>query len=126
MTFRNAVWSPRAKLLALGICAGILVLGGYALVLPNVGMITGLLDRVFSTNFDFAPRGFLLLLYFVACVVSSAVCLPIAAFIVAAGGAWFGFVGFPLALVGITLGSLVPFFVSRKFAGPALSKLDSR
>jgi uncharacterized membrane protein YdjX (TVP38/TMEM64 family) len=72
------------------------------------------------------PLYLLYLGYLVLCAAGVAVCLPVAAILTALGGAWFGFAGFPLALVGTTAGSIVPFFIGRRIGAPALAKIDAK
>jgi uncharacterized membrane protein YdjX (TVP38/TMEM64 family) len=67
----------------------------------------------------------LLLIYFLAYAASVALCLPLTALMAALGGWLFGLSSLPVAVLSIVAGSIVPFLLSRKYAGPALAKIDS-
>jgi uncharacterized membrane protein YdjX (TVP38/TMEM64 family) len=67
----------------------------------------------------------LLLIYFVAYTASVALCLPLTALMAAVGGWLFGLWSLPVAVLSIVAGSIVPFLLSRRYAGPALAKIDS-
>jgi uncharacterized membrane protein YdjX (TVP38/TMEM64 family) len=84
------------------------------------------LERIRVAQEQLAPLYVLYFGYVLLCAVGVAVCLPVAAVMTAAGGALFGFAGFPLALLGTTAGSIIPFLISRKFGAPRLAKLDAQ
>jgi uncharacterized membrane protein YdjX (TVP38/TMEM64 family) len=108
----------------------ILLLAGSILVVPILGLsqiIISYVDQIHSANADIIIRYYplLLIVYFIAYVLIVALCLPLAALMALIGGLMFGFAGFLTALLSVTLGSVVPFLASRKFARPALAKVDS-
>jgi uncharacterized membrane protein YdjX (TVP38/TMEM64 family) len=108
----------------------ILLLAGSILVVPILGLsqiIISYVDQIHSANADIIIRYYplLLIVYFIAYVLIVALCLPLAALMALIGGLMFGFAGFLTALLSVTLGSVVPFLASRKFARPALAKIDS-
>jgi uncharacterized membrane protein YdjX (TVP38/TMEM64 family) len=108
----------------------ILLLAGMIGAISLLGLsqaITLYVDQLHSRNADTIVRYYplLLLLYFVAYVLSVALCLPIAALMAVIGGLMFGIAGFVVALLSVTSGSIVPFLLSRKFAGPMLGRIHS-
>jgi len=68
---------------------------------------------------------FLLLVYFLVYAATVALCLPLAALMAVVGGWLFGLWALPVAVLSIVAGSVVPFVLSRRYAGPALAKVDS-
>jgi len=67
----------------------------------------------------------LMLAFFVVYAVTVALCLPLAALMAAAGGWLFGLWALPVAVLSILAGSIAPFLLARRYAGPALAKIDS-
>jgi len=118
----------KRRILLAGIA--ILLLIGSILAVPILGLsqiIVGYVDQLHSANADVIIRYYPLLLvaYFIAYVLTVALCLPLAALMAIIGGLMFGFAGFLTALLSVTAGSIVPFLASRKFARPALANIDS-
>lgn len=102
-------------------------IAAFAFVLPNLDVILQSIDqlRLARSHVPLVETCFAVG-YFLICVGVTAVCLPATALVVAAGGAVLGFAGFPLSLLGIVIGSLAPFLIARRLAGPALEKIDAR
>jgi len=115
------VWTAAALILV-----AVLLVTAMAFATPTVTAVVSYLEGMRSAHAQFTPHYVLYLGYILLCAVGVAICLPVGALLTAAGGALFGFAGFPLALVGITAGSIIPFVVSRKFGGSALAKIDAR
>lgn len=67
----------------------------------------------------------LLLIYFLLYATSVALCLPLAALMAVAGGWFFGLWSLPVAVLSIVAGSIAPFLLARRYAGRALTKIDS-
>jgi uncharacterized membrane protein YdjX (TVP38/TMEM64 family) len=84
-------------------------------------------DALRSGDSDLIARYYLLLLmiYFFLYAVSVALCLPLTALMAVVGGWLFGLWSLPVAVLSILAGSVVPFILSRRYAGPALAKIDS-
>src|ERR1041384_4290365 len=100
------------------------------LAVPMFGltdMIVQQADRLRSGENDFISNNYVLclLLYFVLCTAAIALCLQAAALMSVAGGWLFGFWSFAPAVLGIIVGSIPPFLIARRYAGPALAKIDS-
>jgi uncharacterized membrane protein YdjX (TVP38/TMEM64 family) len=115
--------------IVLGATAG-LVFAAYVLAVPVLGLsdvIIGYVDRLYLARAEIIVQYYLLLhlIYFGACAVTVALCLPLAALMAVMGGLFFGIAGVATALLGVTLGSIAPFLASRRFAGPALAKINA-
>ena len=109
---------------------GLTIAGMMAVAVPMFGltdMIVQYADRLRSGEADFIAKYYLqsLLIYFVLYAASVGLCLPLAALMSAAGGWLFGLWSLPPAVLAILLGSIPPFMLSRRYAGPALAKIDS-
>jgi uncharacterized membrane protein YdjX (TVP38/TMEM64 family) len=89
------------------------------LLIPAHGLtqaIIGYVDWLRMANAAAIERYYwlLLLLYFAAYTVSVMLCLPVTALMAVAGGLMFGIVSFPVAVLSVAAGSVVPFWLSRK------------
>jgi len=115
------VWAAAALILVAVLLVTAVVFAG-----PTVTAVVSYLEGMRSAHAQFTPQYVPYLAYVLLCAAGVAMCLPVGALLTAVGGAIFGFAGFPMALVGITAGSIIPFVVSRKFGGSALAKFDSR
>ena len=118
---RRRVWAVAALVLVT-----VMVLAALAFGHPAVAAVVAYLERIRFAHEQLAPLYVLYFGYVLLCAVGVAICLPVAAVLMAIGGALFGFAGFPLALVGTTAGSIVPFLISRKLGAPALAKFDAQ
>jgi len=108
----------------------IAVIGLSVLAVPMFGLtdwIMGHVEALRSRDSDLLSRYYLLtlLIYFLVYAASIALCLPLAALMAVAGGWLFGLWSLPVAVLSILAGSIVPFVLSRRYAGPALAKIDS-
>jgi len=56
----------------------------------------------------------LLLLYFAAYTLGVVICLPVTALMAVAGGFMFGFISFPVAVLSVSIGAMVPFWLAQK------------
>lgn len=101
-------------LLALLAVPLILLIPAHGLTQAAIGYIDGLR----SANAAAIERYYwpLLLLYFAAYAVSVMICLPLTALMAVAGGLLFGIASFPVAVLSVAAGSVVPFLLSRKVA----------
>jgi len=84
-------------------------------------------DALRARDPDLVARYYLLLLliYFFVYAATVALCLPLAALMAAVGGWLFGLWSLPVAVLSAVAGSIIPFLLSRRYAAPALAKLDS-
>jgi len=118
---RRGVWAVAAL-----VVVALILLAALIFARPAVTAVVAYLERIRSADEQLAPLYVLYFGYVLLCAVGVAFCLPVAAVLTAAGGALFGLAGFPLALLGTTAGSIVPFLISRKLGAPALAKLDAQ
>jgi uncharacterized membrane protein YdjX (TVP38/TMEM64 family) len=117
------------RLLLAGAAAALLFAFILMLAMPGIAdAILRLAEYLSAAEPDLMKRHYALLLfaYVAAFTVCVALCLPAAAVMTILGGVLFGFTGFIAALLAITFGSVGPFLASRRLAGPALARVDSR
>jgi uncharacterized membrane protein YdjX (TVP38/TMEM64 family) len=111
-------------------CVAFLLVAGVIIAISLLGpaqAITHYVDQLHSRNADIIVRYYplLLLFYFVAYALFVAFCLPVAALMAVIGGLMFGMAGFVVALFSVTIGSIAPFLISRRFAAPMLARVGS-
>ena len=113
------------------IVAAIIAAIGFSIVaVPIFGLADPIIqyaDGLRSGDPDFIARYYLplLLAYFVIYATTIALCLPLAALMAGVGGWLFGIWALPVAVLSVIAGSIVPFLLSRRYAAPALAKVDS-
>lgn len=124
---RRELISRRMRYVAMLGGFAVLAIAAFALVLPNLDFIFRTIDQLSLARSDIPLfEAYLAVGYLLLCVGVAALCLPVTVLLVAAGGAILGFSGFLLSLLGITIGSLVPFLIARRLAGRALEEIDAR
>lgn len=112
----------------LGVLVAPIIIGAI-LAVPIFGLsqiIISYVDQLHSAHANIIRYYWLLLLvYFIVYALTVALCLPLAALMTVVGGLLFGIPGFLIAVLAVAIGSIPPFLAARRFAGPALAKIDS-
>jgi uncharacterized membrane protein YdjX (TVP38/TMEM64 family) len=117
---RNVVLGGVASLLLAG-----LILATLTLNLSQASI--GYVDDFLSAHAEIVIQYYalLLLLYFIVYATSVALCLPLASVMAIIGGLIFGVAGLLIALLSVTIGSVLPFLAARRFGTPALARFNS-
>lgn len=110
-------------------CCGILLLAAVIVASTAVQLphrITVFVNQFHDRHIVVRYYAVLMLAYFLAYALTTTLCLPLTGVMAVIGGWLFGSLGFAVALLSVTIGSIGPFLFSRRFAHRALERIDSR